>query len=580
MSTWNSAYEKETKYTTTENGAKSLATTQPDEWKEKVNGRVSMFFKPIRGVDVQSLETFLSESWQENKLHTLKLVFYLRDCRGGKGERDLFYNCCKWFKKSGKQKYLDCNVEHIPFYGRWSDLLHTGDVGFKLMARQIIDDYLKLKNKSIGSEFVLVKNCEETKDQANHKSEEIKNESGLKEDSKTESKKVVISLASKWAPRQPKTNKVKSKKDKVWKKIKKLILFMNEYVCEKKVKVFNKTKVSICEYRKMISACTKHIGVVETLMSSKQFDKIDFNTVPSCAMHLYGKNHIKGGKEGSFKRRLPEKFEQYKSNLKRRVDDDGKVVKINASQLFPHQLVMEYLSHGKNHSDIVQAQWDELIKKSKRDGKFSALCCPDVSGSMNCQVTGDSSVKALDISVTLGVFCAEVSEGPFHNMLITFSTDPKVHRLNDNMNLHDKVESVTEMDWCMSTNLQSVFDLILDVGVKHNVPEEEMPKMVIIPSDMQFDNAVENNTNMEVIDEKYKKAGYKRPVVVFWNLANKNTGDFPVSASDDGTVLISGFSQSILKSLIDCPDDVTPWGIIKKTVFDNPRYEKITLPKN
>jgi UDP-N-acetylglucosamine--N-acetylmuramyl-(pentapeptide) pyrophosphoryl-undecaprenol N-acetylglucosamine transferase len=65
--------------------------------------------------------------------------------------------------------------------------------------------------------------------------------------------------------------------------------------------------------------------------------------------------------------------------------------------------------------------------------------------------------------------------------------------------------------WTMNTDLQKVFDLILDTSIEHKVKENDMPKTIYIISDMEFDAATSDNkkTNFKIIKQKYKEAGYE-----------------------------------------------------------------------
>jgi hypothetical protein len=88
---------------------------------------------------------------------------------------------------------------------------------------------------------------------------------------------------------------------------------------------------------------------------------------------------------------------------------------------------------------------------------------------------------------------------------------------------------------------------------------------------MQFDQCVHHDDSaMEMIERKYKDAGYEVPQVVFWNL--NAYGNTPVKADKSGAALVSGFSPSIMTSLLAADlSEFTPEGIMMKTIM-NPRY--------
>jgi hypothetical protein len=100
-----------------------------------------------------------------------------------------------------------------------------------------------------------------------------------------------------------------------------------------------------------------------------------------------------------------------------------------------------------------------------------------------------------------------------------------------------------------------------------------------ILSDMQFDVACGGNayTNLEVMTAKYRQAGYVRPEVVFWNLRAPTTNSsMPAAARDAGVALVSGFSPSVLKALLN-GEDITPWSVLRN-ILDDRRYACVTLP--
>ena len=136
----------------------------------------------------------------------------------------------------------------------------------------------------------------------------------------------------------------------------------------------------------------------------------------------------------------------------------------------------------------------------------------------------------------------------------------------------------------MSTNLEAAFKTILNQAVKFNIPQDEMPTKVLILSDMEFNSAISdgwrddskwNPTAIAMIDEMFADAGYTRPGIIFWNLHARD-GNFPARFDEMGTALISGFSPSIMKSVISNPNSLTPINIMNETV-NSERYELVTI---
>ncbi|MEY4331583.1 MAG: Ralstonia phage [Bacteroidota bacterium] len=308
------------------------------------------------------------------------------------------------------------------------------------------------------------------------------------------------------------------------------------------------------QYRKSLVALTK---VVETQMCANDWDNINFSHVPSVAARNYKK---------AFNRHTPA-FAEYVSKL---VSGD-KTVKVNASAIYPHD-VLKGIAHSytgamdKTETDHVIAQWDALPNYV---GDASILPLVDVSGSMTTPVPG-SSVRCLDVAVGLGLYLADKNKGVFKDTFLTFSSKPQLVTLKGN--IVEKVDQMSRSNWEMSTNLHAAMDKILSVAVKGNVPASDMPAMLLILSDMQFNQCARfDDSAMEMIERKYADAGYTAPQIVFWNL--NSSGNVPVKADKSGAALVSGFSPSIMKALLSADlDQFTPEGIMLKTVMV-PRYD-------
>jgi len=308
-------------------------------------------------------------------------------------------------------------------------------------------------------------------------------------------------------------------------------------------------------YRKSLVALTK---VVETQMCANDWDNINFNHVPSVAARNYKK---------AFGRHTP-KFAEYVASLVK--GEAG--VKVNANAIFPHD-VLKGLINGygrktlsKTDLDHITAQWDALPNYV---GDASILPLVDVSGSMSCAAGGSGTVTCMDVSISLGLYLADKNKGVFKDTFLTFSDKPELMTLKGD--IVQKIDQMSRSDWGMSTNLHAAFNRILDTAVKGNAPQEDMPAMVLILSDMQFNACVKHDDSaMQMIERRYEAAGYTVPKVVFWNL--NSSGNVPVKSDKSGAALVSGFSPSIMASLLGADvEQFTPEGIMLKTVMSD-RY--------
>jgi hypothetical protein len=307
------------------------------------------------------------------------------------------------------------------------------------------------------------------------------------------------------------------------------------------------------QYRKSLVTLTK---VVETQMCANDWDNINFSHVPSVAARQYKK---------AFNRHTP-LFAEYVAKL---VAKDASV-KVNASAIYPHDVLKgiahSYVKFDKTETDHVIAQWDALPNYV---GDASILPLVDVSGSMTCSAGKNTQVRCLDVAVSLGLYLADKNKGVFKDTFLTFSSKPELVTLKGN--IIQKVEQMSKSNWDMSTDLHAAMSKILNVAVKNSVPESDMPKMLLILSDMQFNHCARfDDTAMQMIERKFADAGYTVPQIVFWNL--NSSDNVPVKADKSGAALVSGFSPSIMTSLLAADlDQFTPEGIMLKTVMSD-RY--------
>lgn len=308
-------------------------------------------------------------------------------------------------------------------------------------------------------------------------------------------------------------------------------------------------------YRKTLVELTK---VVEQQMCAKQWNEINYSHVPSVASKRYRKAFFKNDKE---------RFEGYVNALVKGEKFEGKEVKINASAIFPHDVIRGFANaYGirnlpKSQIDAMIAQWNALPNYIN-DGNILPLV--DVSGSMT-SIIDKSGLSALEVAVSLGLYCADKNTGDFKDTFLTFSSNPELLHLKGN--IFDKINQMVKSTWHMSTDLHAAFNKILDTAKKYSVPREEMPKTLLILSDMQFNVCVRHDDSaIQMIRRKYEEAGYDFPNVVFWNI--NSYANVPVTVDTSGTALVSGFSPSILTAIMSNDmEDFTPRGVMMKAIM-------------
>jgi hypothetical protein len=310
------------------------------------------------------------------------------------------------------------------------------------------------------------------------------------------------------------------------------------------VEIRNFYGMSPKQYRKSLVALT---NVVESKMCAGAWDSIEFGKLPSLASARYNK---------AFGRNAATAYAAYKARLTAGTD------KVNASAVYPYD-VIKTLRHGGD-SVVADAQWASLPNYI---GDASVLPLVDVSGSMSCAVGGNANLQCIDIALSLGLYCADKNTGVFKDTFLTFSAKPKAQVVKGT--LAQKMSQMNSSDWGMNTNLHAAFEEILRIAVKGGVNASDMPKTLLILSDMQFDQCVSfDDSAHQMIVRKYKEAGFEVPNIVFWNLNSKD--NVPVKFDKRGTALVSGFSPAVMKGVLT-GTDMTPYGIMLATV-DVPRY--------
>ncbi len=312
-------------------------------------------------------------------------------------------------------------------------------------------------------------------------------------------------------------------------------------------KIRNHMKYSPKAYRKLLVGLS---NTVEQKMCAQDWANIEYAHVPSVAAARYQKAFLKHDNIG---------YTAYKNALV------AGTATINASAIFPYD-VIRALRNGD--TTVASAQWSALPDYLDAT-KERILPVVDVSGSMGVAVSG--SVTAMDVAISLGLYLSERNTGVFKDKFITYSENPKIQSVSGD--LTHRYNQMQRADWGMSTNIAAVFDQILSAAITHKVSEDQMPTKVLILSDMEFNQCIRGQNSVSAfsyIQRSYQDAGYNVPQLVFWNI-NGRAGNSPVRYDETGTALVSGFSPSIVKSVLG-GDDLTPLNVMLKTVMTQ-RYD-------
>lgn len=301
-------------------------------------------------------------------------------------------------------------------------------------------------------------------------------------------------------------------------------------------------KLDKWQYSHMLKELRDYIDIVETKMSRNKWDKINYSTVPSNANLLYKNAFLKHDEE-----RRKEFLESVKNGES----------KINSSVLFAHDIVhkytIQYLYSGlktKKIDDTLEELWKALPKLS--DINQETIVVRDDSGSMMCPVDSKSNLVALEIATALSIYFSQYLTGEFKDKYISFSHNPKFIDLSNCNSLKEKLNISYAHSEVSDTDIYKTFMLILNTAIKNGYSQEEMPKNILILSDMEFNSATGYSTNKTLFDKiskKFEINGLKMPRLIFWNLCSR-TNTIPLKENDLGVALVSGFSQNILNMVL------------------------------
>jgi len=312
-------------------------------------------------------------------------------------------------------------------------------------------------------------------------------------------------------------------------------------------------KLTPKQYRKLLVGLT---NVVENKMCAKQWDEINFSHVPSVASARYQK---------AFGRNASEAYSAYIAELKKPQAERNPEVKINAGAVYPHDVVKSVYT---GNASVADEQWNALPNYV---GDAKILPMVDVSGSMGSfSYIQTKGVQPIEVAVALGLYTSSKNTGAFKDLFLTFSNRPEFVTVSGS--LSQRIYKMSNSDWEMNTDLHRAFDEILSVAQRSRVRAEDMPEVLLILSDMQFDRCTRyDDSAVKMIARKYEEAGYAVPRIVFWNLRS-DTGNTPVSFDSRGVCQVSGFSPSIMKAVLaNDLEDYTPYNVMLKAL-EKDRY--------
>ena len=492
--------------TMTANGAKAYKTSG----SKLVD--INFAIGELRSASEENIIKKFRDAFEENPEFALKWLFWLRDVREGSGERRAFRTILVDLSKNGLSKFVDNMVPYLGFYGRYDDMWELLDTPSKnavlrFTAKQLKED---LANRKAGKP---------------------------------------VSLLAKWIPSWATSSKVSMQRARI----------IAKYL-----------KWNGSQYAHSMTVLRKHIDICERLMSSNNWQSIDYEKVPSKAAKLYAKSFMKHDKD---------RYTAYLEGLK-----TGKA-KVNASVLNPCEIVHKvyestsWYDRNEDTLTLMEAMWKNLPDRVQGEG--DTICVLDTSGSMCSTVDSKTRMTCKEVAESLAIYFAERCSGVFQNKIITFSHSPKYMDLTRCDSLESKLKYIQRYSEISDTNIEATFDLLLNTAIKGHLTQDELPKRILILSDMGLNSASEqtpNKTLFQTINQKWNKAGYEMPTLIFWNIQGEfrygyGSKAIPVSYNEDfPCLLVSGYNTASLNMVLKSQESPLE-GIL--SVINTERYEPI-----
>lgn len=283
--------------------------------------------------------------------------------------------------------------------------------------------------------------------------------------------------------------------------------------------------------KRMRQYIARYSNTVEQKMCAKNWKEINYSKIPSQALNLYKDAFLRNDKDHYL--------------------NDITTKRINAGAIYPHEILWNYAKcyrYGGNNTELnetVEALWKALPNFINKDMRFITIC--DCSCSMTSSV---GKFNALSIARALSIYCSEKLEGSWKDKAILFSSEPQFIDCSQCKTLAEKNDEYKKFDDYSSTNLEAVFDLILEAA-KNCKDKTTIPTTILVLSDMQMNEnyGARDVSFMEAMRAKYKLAGVDFPSVIWWNLCETNTGF--VDSKYDNVAFASGFNPKIMQAVFN-----------------------------
>jgi len=266
-------------------------------------------------------------------------------------------------------------------------------------------------------------------------------------------------------------------------------------------------------------------------------DKINFEQVPSLAMHKY--LHTFSTRED-----LKDRFAEYITKVK---ENKAKVNTTTANVHDAYKTTMRKTNESiQENAEVIS---NKTIDNATLGVELDAICVLDTSGSMyssyNWRTNGPDYDNMNDIGVkAMSVAYAIATKSTYApNQLISFSSSPKLMTIKGNT-LKEKYKSMYTGD-CSNTDFGAVMKLLR--GLK------KYPEYIIVLSDMEFDYG--SNLSKKETMKLFKEHGANTKII-WWTFNDRN--QTAPEFDEYGNIYLSGYNLQMLK-LLETKFDMTTY---------------------
>ena len=478
-------------YTLTENGAVTHTSTRSDLLDMFAMGAA------MRKRTDEDVILMFRKAFKENPSYALKCLFYIRDIRGGQGERRFFRVCMRDLATYDTEAAMR-NLRHVPEFGRWDDLYVFVGTPLEGAALNFMKEQLALDIQ-----------CK------------------------------TPSLLAKWM----KSENTSSAESRRLATITRKAMGMNHK-----------------QYRKTLSVLRGRINIVERLMSENRWDEIEFDKIPSKAGMIYKNAFARHDLEREKSIKEVQTYAEFARDTTKKVNAKTlypyECVEKAAQLMGSTHWGARHNNMNDTNRLMVNKFWDNLTDYFN-GASLNALAVVDTSSSMwGTPVYVATSLGMYCAEKAGGPFAGHYvsfSQNPRLVKVEGVDFCDKVDRII-RTDLCENTDIEKTFDMLLDTAIRngcSQEDLPQNIIIISDM-EFDRARGYGRTYDWATRTYKTNNatpeTLMEGIARKWRECGYQMPHLIFWNVdARQNNipilGNGPIS-------YVSGFSPSIFQTIM------------------------------